>query len=64
MTQILTSLYSISTVFIPSPWQYRIVLYRYFAKIPLHLNVTLFTHRDMQRCIEKYAAYINRYIKL
>ena len=34
------------TVFLP---------YRYFAKIPLHLNVTLFTHRDMQRYIEKYA---------
>ena len=31
------------------------VPYRYFAKIPLHLNVTLFTHRDMQRYIEKYA---------
>ena len=28
---------------------------RYFSKIPFHLNVTLFTHRDMQRNIEKYA---------
>ena len=28
---------------------------RYFAKMPLHLNVTFLTHRTMQRYIEKYA---------
>ena len=28
---------------------------RQFSKIPLHLNVTFFTHRDMQRYIEKFA---------
>ncbi len=28
---------------------------RYFEKMPLHLNVTFLTHRNMQRYIEKYA---------
>jgi hypothetical protein len=28
---------------------------RYFSKMPLHLNVTFLTHRNMQRYIEKYA---------
>ena len=28
---------------------------RYFAKMPLHLDVTFLTHRNMQRHIEKYA---------
>ena len=34
---------------------YRTASKRYFSKTPLHLNVTLFTHRNMQRYIEKYA---------
>ena len=28
---------------------------RNFSKMPLHLNVTFLTHRNMQRYIEKYA---------
>ncbi len=35
--------------------QYRTAPKRYFAKLPLHLNVMFLTHRYMQRYIEKYA---------
>ena len=35
------------------------VPYRYFSKMPLHLNVTLFTHRGMQRYIEKYVVTLD-----
>ncbi len=34
---------------------YRIVPKGYFSKKPVHLNMTFFTHRDIQRYIEKYA---------
>jgi hypothetical protein len=34
---------------------YRTAPKRYVSKMPLHLNVTFLTHRDMQRYIEKYA---------
>ena len=34
---------------------YRTAPKRYFSKMPLHLNVTLSTRRNMQRYIEKYA---------
>jgi hypothetical protein len=46
---------SISIEFISPAWPYRAVPYRYFAKIPLNLNVTFFIHRDQPRYIEKYA---------
>ena len=53
-------MYSIFIEFNPSASQHRTVPVpkRYLSKIPLHLNVTLFTHRDAffyPRYIEKYA---------
>ena len=50
--------YSISIEFIPPAHRtvpHRTAPKRYFAKMPLHLNVTFLTHRTMQRYIEKYA---------
>jgi hypothetical protein len=39
----------------PTSAPHRTAPKRYFAKMPLHLNVTFLTHRTMQRYIEKYA---------
>jgi hypothetical protein len=44
-----------NTVFLSNLSHQRTAPKRYFAKMPLHLNVTFLTHRTMQRYIEKYA---------
>ena len=52
---VITTLYSISTEFIPLASPYRTATNHHFSKIPVLLKVTFFAHRCMQRYLEKYA---------